>query len=86
MAREEKVRIILKGYTDNSRLVFMKRWLVSLVRLMFEADVVLSKGVLLVTICEAANCMSGRHSKNGIIQRASTSQSIPLTGSLRGCL
>lgn len=53
---------------------------------MFEADTVLSEGVLLVTICEAGNCMSGRHSKNVIIPRASVSQSIPLNGSLQDCL
>lgn len=82
MAREEEVGTILEGYADNSRLVFIKRWLVSLVRLMFEADFVLSEGVLLVTVCEAANCMSSRCSKNGIISRASLSQSIPLNGSL----
>ena len=82
MAREEEVRTILQGYTDNSRFVFIKRWLVSLVRLMFEADIVLSKGVFRVTICEAANCMSGRHSKNVIVLRASISQTIPLNGSL----
>ena len=82
MAREEEVRTILQGYTDNARFVFVKRWLVSLVRLKFEADIVLSKGVLHVTICEAANCMSGRRSKNVIVLRASISQSIPLNGSL----
>lgn len=53
MAREEEVRTIFQGYTDNSRLVFIKRWLVSSVRLMFEVDV-LSEGVLHVTVCTAA--------------------------------
>lgn len=85
MAREEEIRTIFQGYTDNSRLVFIKRWLVSSVRLIFEADV-LSEGVLLVTVCTAANCMSSRHSKNVVTPRASISRSIQLNGSLRDCL
>lgn len=52
-------------------------------RHMSEADIdLLSKAVLLVTICEASNCMSSRHSENVIIPRASVPQSIPLNRSL----
>jgi len=82
VAREEEVRTVFQGYTDNSRLGFVKRWLVSLVRLMPEADAALSEGVLLVTVCKVANCTSTVRSKRVAILRASVSQSIPLNGSL----